>query len=327
MKRLSCLLMVVAVATILSLPAMAQDKTMDKEIGTPVSIVLSSPGSASATDIFVEGFNDTSANGFPPSGWLMINADGNTGTDTSWYISLTVGGQGSLPPQEGIAFAANYYGTANGFYIDDYLITPNTGGSAPIGSVDSITFWLTSRRSTSGVYPDSLDIRLSTTARGVNDFTTRLGYVHAPKALWTRFAYAIPITANRYIAFRYLLYDGGPSGTNSDKVCLDNVRITRYPSTAVAGTGGLPASFGLKQNYPNPFNPSTRIEFTVTSASQTVLKVYSLLGAEVATLVDEHLQPGSYATDFVADHLPSGVYLYKLTSGSYAEVRRMVLLK
>lgn len=330
MKSAAYFLFVVVLSAVTALAGTPQqkEKTMGKE-KSPVgaaSPVL--PASTSATDIFVEGFNDTSLTGFPPSGWLMINRDGNVDpTDTAWYQSTTTGGQGSLGPYEGAALASDYYGSANGFYIDDYLITPNTGGSAPVGSVDSLTFWLTARLSSSGNYPDSLDIRVSSTGTNANDFTLRLGYVLAPKASWTRFAYAIPITPARYIAFRYLMYDGGPTGSNSDKVCLDDVRISRYPSTVVREGNATPSRFALNQNYPNPFNPTTKINFELTNAAFTMLKVYNLLGQEMATLVSEQLSPGSYTVPFVAANLPSGPYVYRLTSGEFTAIRQMLLVK
>jgi hypothetical protein len=320
---------VIAVVSTMAGGELPTGKTMGKESkATGGAPVVSSPAGTMLTDIFVEGFNDTSATGFPPPGWIMINQDGNVDpTDTAWYSSLTTGGTGSLGPYEGLAFAADYYGTANGFYIDDYLITPNTGGSPPPGTVDSLTFWLTSRLSSSGDYPDSLDIRVSTTGRNANDFTVRLGYVLAPKANWTRFAYSLPIAANRYIAFRYLMYDGGPSGSNSDKVCLDDVRISRYSSTAVRESGQLPTRFALGQNYPNPFNPSTRITFELSNAGLAVLKVFNILGEEITTLVNEQLSPGTYTATFSAENLPTGVYIYRLTSGTYSSTKRMLLTK
>lgn len=85
----------------------------------------------------------------------------------------------------------------------------------------------------------------------------------------------------------------------------------------------------LNQNYPNPFNPGTRIKFNIsgTSPALTFLTVYDILGREVAVLVDEELNPGSYEINWDASNYPSGVYLYKLTSGNFTETRKMVLLK
>lgn len=93
----------------------------------------------------------------------------------------------------------------------------------------------------------------------------------------------------------------------------------------------VPAEFKLEQNYPNPFNPVTSIKFKVASvgqSSQTVsLRVFDLLGKEVATLVNEKLQPGTYEVTFDAGNLPSGVYFYQLKSENYTETKKLILLK
>jgi len=93
--------------------------------------------------------------------------------------------------------------------------------------------------------------------------------------------------------------------------------------------------FSVAQNYPNPFNPSTKIKFTISSViasgakqSQPItLKVYDILGNEVATLVNEEKPAGTYEVEFNATSLPSGVYFYQLKTGSFVETKKMVLLK
>jgi len=83
----------------------------------------------------------------------------------------------------------------------------------------------------------------------------------------------------------------------------------------------------LSQNYPNPFNPSTSIKYTITSRQFVQLKVYVVLGNEVATLVDEEKPAGSYEVEFNASKLSSGVYFYKIQAGSYVETKKMILIK
>ncbi|KAF0151922.1 MAG: peptidase S8 and S53 subtilisin kexin sedolisin [Ignavibacteria bacterium] len=86
-------------------------------------------------------------------------------------------------------------------------------------------------------------------------------------------------------------------------------------------------------NYPNPFNPSTVINYKLQEASHITLKVYDVLGREVATLVDEYKQPGSYKATFDTRHaelsrsIPSGIYFYRISAGDYTAVRKMILLK
>ena len=94
----------------------------------------------------------------------------------------------------------------------------------------------------------------------------------------------------------------------------------------------IPAAFSLKQNYPNPFNPNTTFEFDVPaftgSGSQDVsIKVYDILGNETAVIVNGKLAPGSYKYEWDASMQPSGVYFYKLQSGSYSETKKMILAK
>ena len=89
----------------------------------------------------------------------------------------------------------------------------------------------------------------------------------------------------------------------------------------------IPVKFNLEQNYPNPFNPTTTISFSIPSSAFTSLKIYDLLGNEVATLVNEEKPIGSYEVNFNASTPSSGVYLYRLTAGSFTEMKKMILLK
>lgn len=89
----------------------------------------------------------------------------------------------------------------------------------------------------------------------------------------------------------------------------------------------IPSAFSLSQNYPNPFNPSTSINFAIPVQGMVSLKVYDLLGKEVATLVNGVKTPGMYVADFDASKLTSGIYFYKLEANGFVDVKRMVLLK
>jgi hypothetical protein len=89
----------------------------------------------------------------------------------------------------------------------------------------------------------------------------------------------------------------------------------------------IPSSFSLSQNYPNPFNPVTRIKYSLPEDGQVTLKIYDLLGKEIAVLVNENLRPGTYEVTFNAERLSSGIYFYRLSSGNYSETRRMVFIK
>jgi len=88
-----------------------------------------------------------------------------------------------------------------------------------------------------------------------------------------------------------------------------------------------PLIFSLEQNYPNPFNPNTKIRFTISDVRFTILKVYEVLGNEVATLVNEEKQAGSYEVEFNGTGLPSGIYFYQLKTSDLVNTRKMVLMK
>ena len=88
-----------------------------------------------------------------------------------------------------------------------------------------------------------------------------------------------------------------------------------------------PKEFHLNQNYPNPFNPSTTIQFDLPKTGQVTLKVFNVLGEELATLVSNRLPAGSYSYEWDASSLASGVYLYRLQAGDYVETRKMVMMK
>jgi hypothetical protein len=85
--------------------------------------------------------------------------------------------------------------------------------------------------------------------------------------------------------------------------------------------------FVLEQNYPNPFNPTTKIKFDLPERGSVTLKVYDVLGNEIATLVNEKKPAGSYEVEFGGTRFPSGIYFYRLRSGSFIETKKMILLK
>lgn len=109
-------------------------------------------------------------------------------------------------------------------------------------------------------------------------------------------------------------------------------RINAYksvmPLTSVNPNGNtVPSVFKLEQNYPNPFNPVTKINFALPKSGLVKVVVYDAKGSEVETLINENKQAGSYTVNFNAAALSSGVYFYKITSGGFTDVKRMMLIK
>jgi hypothetical protein len=89
----------------------------------------------------------------------------------------------------------------------------------------------------------------------------------------------------------------------------------------------VPSSYALSQNFPNPFNPSTEIQFTIAKAAFTTLRVFDILGRNVATLVNENVNPGTFRVKFDGTNLASGTYIYTLTSGSARITKKFMLMK
>ncbi|QQS35355.1 MAG: T9SS type A sorting domain-containing protein [Ignavibacteriales bacterium] len=121
----------------------------------------------------------------------------------------------------------------------------------------------------------------------------------------------------------------GENGYILKYIPQNSVDVDEYPGT------NLPDEFKLEQNYPNPFNPTTTIKFTVgdayyASPTRVLLRVYDVLGNEIAKLVDEQKSPGIYQVEFassVLKNISSGIYFYRLQAGSFSQTKKMVLLK
>ena len=111
---------------------------------------------------------------------------------------------------------------------------------------------------------------------------------------------------------------------------LGDGTVGQFPEgvTSIDNISGVtPSNYSLEQNYPNPFNPSTTINFTIQNSEFVTLKVYNILGSEVATLVNENLSAGAYTFNFDAQSMASGIYLYELNAGNFREIKKMNLLK
>jgi hypothetical protein len=110
----------------------------------------------------------------------------------------------------------------------------------------------------------------------------------------------------------------------------DNGAISRY-GTPISGVTRIsietPVNYTLSQNYPNPFNPTTKINFALPKSGLVTLKVYDIVGKEVATLVNEVKNAGSYSVDFNASNLSSGMYFYKVSVNGFSEIKKMMLIK
>ncbi|MGA9365529.1 MAG: T9SS type A sorting domain-containing protein [Bacteroidota bacterium] len=137
----------------------------------------------------------------------------------------------------------------------------------------------------------------------------------------------------------YLVVTFAPGDTSNAAgfIILTHNAIGSPDSIALSGKGILtdvtnirqkiPTAYALSQNYPNPFNPATTVSYSLPQNTYVVLKVYNLLGQEMATLVDKEMPAGTHSVVWNAQDAPSGVYLYKITAGNYTKMSKMVLMK
>ena len=124
------------------------------------------------------------------------------------------------------------------------------------------------------------------------------------------FVDANPVTGISYYRLKQIDFDGTSEYSNIVEVVY-----------------GAVAEFALEQNYPNPFNPTTKINYSIKEKGIVELKIFDLLGSEIASLVNEEKTPGNYEVFFDASNLSSGVYLYTIKAGSFVQTRKMMLMK
>jgi len=147
---------------------------------------------------------------------------------------------------------------------------------------------------------------------------------------WTEFNIPITYINNDVPSETYItIYIADTSGTTNGTPG-SNANIDLLSFSGIAGVeqlSQLPEGFSLNQNYPNPFNPSTKIEYSIPEQSFVQLKVYDILGNEVATLINEEQSAGTYRADFTGSDLASGLYIAQLKAGNYLKTIKMTLIK
>ena len=133
--------------------------------------------------------------------------------------------------------------------------------------------------------------------------------------------------------FSYI-YDGNNNPTEvlfqiwDDSAWVNFLKVINlYIPTGTGQFGGEVNTYSLSSNYPNPFNPTTKISYTIPERSYVSLKIFNVLGSEVAELVKGEVEAGSYIIEFNASTLPSGIYFYRLQGGSFVETKKMILIK
>ena len=176
--------------------------------------------------------------------------------------------------------------------------------------------------------PDLLSVSVQVW-QGANILGTGVLNITTAASSWTQFmapiTYTAPGTPDRCsVRFVFRVTDFTTVG---GVAYIDDLEFSGINDIKVIDNGQMPNQFELKQNYPNPFNPSTLIEYSIPEQSFVDLKVYDILGNEIAVLVNAEQSAGVYRADFSGNGLASGLYFYKLQAGSFVETKKMVLTK
>jgi len=141
----------------------------------------------------------------------------------------------------------------------------------------------------------------------------------SPAFIRTVIPYSATVINNTIDRFRLIaLWDGKSFFSDT---------IVAIPSDLIHHIDQMPKTISLEQNYPNPFNPTTKIKFQIPGSKYVTLRVYDVLGHEVATLINTRLSVGEYETEFSGENLPSGVYYYRLSMEGFTATKKMVLLR
>ncbi len=146
---------------------------------------------------------------------------------------------------------------------------------------------------------------------------------------WTQQSFDITsyVNAATQLKIRFRLTSDG--NTTNQGWWVDDIKLTNYcmGTVGVPGFTNIPKTFGIAQNYPNPFNPSTVIKYQLPKTEFVSIKVFDLIGREVASLVNEQKEPGYYEAVFDGSNLASGLYFYKIEAGNFVETKKMMLIK
>jgi hypothetical protein len=287
--------------------------------------LLSSPLSA-LTESF-EALN------FPANGWVKANPVGGTGwariTAGTTPLPGWTGGTVFFPDTSfGKAAAYCTWSTGGATANDQWLISPKITNVQP---KDSLYFWLWKF----GGYKDNFNVALSTTGASPDSMSVlAASYIYTVNDTgWIQYKINIgslvPAGSNLYIGFEEYVVDNAVDG---DFILLDKIQVTSSVTSVKDQAPYIPSAHDLKQNYPNPFNPTTNIRISLAAPSKVSLRVFNLLGQQVALLLNGNMSAGNHTVDFNAAGLPSGVYLYKLDlagadGSTFSSVKKMILSK
>ena len=286
-----------------------------------------------ATSLAVDGSGNVYVTGFSAGDYATIkyNSSGvqqwavrynGPGNDLDYSRSLAVDGSGNVyvagTSLGGSTFGAyatvKYNSSGVQQWASIYSGPGNSNNDAESLALDgSGNVYVTGSSSAgSGTFYDYATIKYNSS--GVQQWVTRYNGLGEDEAS----SLALDSSGNVYVT-------GHSSGSGTD---ADYATIKYSQSVGIKQLSSiLPDRFSISQNYPNPFNPSTKIKFDIIKSGLVKLKIFDISGKEVALLVEENLSPGSYETEFVGSNFTSGVYFYKIETGSFVETKKMLMIK
>jgi hypothetical protein len=172
-------------------------------------------------------------------------------------------------------------------------------------------------------HADFIQIGYATSPNGIDWIKVSVVLGHGDPGNWDDGAVALPFVIVDVEDTLYKMWYGGTDGILFQTGYATSDLIVSVEEIADI----VPIKFILHQNYPNPFNPVTKIKFTIPTVAVVQLKVYDVLGNEVATLVNEEKPVGEYEVEFSGSDLTSGIYFYQLKAGSITKTKKMILLR
>ena len=197
-------------------------------------------------------------------------------------------------------------------------------GYSTVGSLPVELTSFTAKQSVSGV-----ELRWATATEVSNyGFDVERSYLLSPndKTNWDKIGF-ISGHGNSNSPNSYSFIDNKPLSGKSQYRLKQIDKNGAFKYTKIIEVVSVILKYNLAQNFPNPFNPSTLITYSIPTSSNVIINVYNILGELIKTLVNEYQEAGSYKVNFDAGGLSNGIYFYKIQSGNFAAIKKMLLLK
>jgi hypothetical protein len=258
-------------------------------------------------------FTNSGTGSFQPNGEPLYD-----GTRTTWvHEAIDITAYASQPITLRFYFRTDNAVQQDGWYVDNVKVSVYQG----IIPVELVSF-------TSSIINNSVGLNwITATELNNSGFEVERCALSAERQAWEKIGFVSGNGTSTEV-HSYSFVDQNPIvGTSFYRLKQVDFDGTFEYSNIVEVVYGAVADYSLEQNYPNPFNPSTRINYSIKEKSNVELKIYDLLGSEIAALVNEEKAPGNYDVSFDASSLSSGVYLYTIKAGSFIQTRKMLLMK